>query len=289
MDRILHLAGNAHEPTNPELVQRYRTINPTYDIKFHVANTPLPATHEDIIRQFKSKSGRAYTLANEKGLRRDLLKLHILNIYGGWWFHNWLTYEELNLDVLYQKYCSNDDRMLHICKNVTTISLYIPLNFSLWKNIKGYLEFMKARPLPAHPVFIYNMCYHLQSIFPNKVVIVDSGEVSIDDYVRKSMEKSKDQMSYNSSKNSPEVIALIKRYMAAHDRWDAAGRPMRSKEQMEDIFKICKECEHIKWDLLGYKCNICKCRLHHKREKINKIAMATESCPDDPPRWKAEV
>ena len=85
--------------------------------------------------------------------------------------------------------------------------------------------------------------------------------------------------------NSPEVIRMIKRYLLAQTKWIEAGKPLRSTKQIKDIYAICKQCEHFGKDLFGTKCKICNCRLHPSKKRINKIAMATEICPDNPPRW----
>ena len=80
------------------------------------------------------------------------------------------------------------------------------------------------------------------------------------------------------------------RFFSATAKWYAAGKPVRSDEEVERIFnEVCKPCTHfkkLKGDL-GW-CNLCKCSLN-LGDTLNKIRWATEGCPDQPPRWTAEV
>jgi hypothetical protein len=72
--------------------------------------------------------------------------------------------------------------------------------------------------------------------------------------------------------------------------WIEAGMPTRTKAEQEAILEICKACPlykpHKNPDRAG-RCGKCGCRLN-----INgiggKLQMATESCPDSPPRWGTE-
>jgi hypothetical protein len=81
------------------------------------------------------------------------------------------------------------------------------------------------------------------------------------------------------------MLDKIKRYKHARSRWIAAGKPVRPPEEIQRIYdELCVVCPNFNKDW----CRLCGCRL--KRRGIadfNKIAMATESCPDNPPKWKA--
>jgi hypothetical protein len=78
-------------------------------------------------------------------------------------------------------------------------------------------------------------------------------------------------------------------YKDEREKWEEAGRPVRSPERIKEIYDICKECENYIFIVpkLG-QCKICTCLLRPKGETMNKIAMATTNCPLDPPKWVAE-
>jgi hypothetical protein len=85
---------------------------------------------------------------------------------------------------------------------------------------------------------------------------------------------------------SPTTIEKVSRYAAAIAKWIAAGRPTRSQEQIDAILAThCGPCEHFK----NEACNQCGCKVNkHHAAWRNKLAMATEACPLDPPKWGAE-
>ena len=84
----------------------------------------------------------------------------------------------------------------------------------------------------------------------------------------------------------PGVLAKAKALLAVEARWIAAGRPMRTADKIAAIFEICRECEHFqaKNERNG-TCGLCGCRLKQTGGLLNKIAMATESCPAG--KWPA--
>lgn len=68
-------------------------------------------------------------------------------------------------------------------------------------------------------------------------------------------------------------------------RWEEAGKPVRSKEQMEKIFNtFCKHCSYY----TGEKCHICGCMIN-LTTGLNKLRWATTRCPDNPPRWTEDI
>lgn len=95
-------------------------------------------------------------------------------------------------------------------------------------------------------------------------------------------------------RSPPQTPSLFRRgvsFLSAHRRWLAAGRPVRSPERVREIFAICKECEYFRpgtADIEG-SCRLCGCRLRDSGGMINKIQMATEGCPANPPRWDPEI
>jgi hypothetical protein len=78
--------------------------------------------------------------------------------------------------------------------------------------------------------------------------------------------------------------------VSAVAKWIAAGRPTRSQEQIEAILTtICDAkpvpCEHFR----NGSCDLCGCKINANPSALrNKLAMGTESCPLDLPRWTAE-
>jgi hypothetical protein len=78
---------------------------------------------------------------------------------------------------------------------------------------------------------------------------------------------------------APSMLNLAYRYTRALSRWIKAGRPVRSEEEIKQIFKtFCEPCEA--YDSKNSSCCHCGCRVNRMRAApLNKIAMATEECP----------
>lgn len=69
------------------------------------------------------------------------------------------------------------------------------------------------------------------------------------------------------------------------DKWEKAGKPVRSPERMKEIFDThCFHCPYY----TGEKCNICGC-LINLTTGLNKLRWATTYCPHDPPKWTADI
>lgn len=67
-------------------------------------------------------------------------------------------------------------------------------------------------------------------------------------------------------------------YTKAVLNWYILGRPVRSDEEVENLLKICKDCEHFNHE--KSICSVCGCRLNLSRHaEFNKLRMATEHCP----------
>ena len=75
------------------------------------------------------------------------------------------------------------------------------------------------------------------------------------------------------------IFNLAYRYTRALSRWIKAGRPVRSEEDIRQIFEsICEPCEG--YDAKSSSCLHCGCRVNlANAAMLNKIAMATEECP----------
>jgi hypothetical protein len=114
------------------------------------------------------------------------------------------------------------------------------------------------------------------------VCIVQPEGASLVDHTANSMRK---QVSLPSLARRATSLAV------SHSRWIAAGRPMRSTTRISEIFEICQTCEHFRRHAANDEgtCQICGCRLRRMGGLLNKIQMATESCPAMPPKWNAEV
>lgn len=78
-------------------------------------------------------------------------------------------------------------------------------------------------------------------------------------------------------------------YAKAVARWKSSGSPVRSPERIAEILVICEACPFFIREGRR-RCKLCGCSINKQPDGLrNKIAMATESCPDNPPRWEAEV
>lgn len=71
----------------------------------------------------------------------------------------------------------------------------------------------------------------------------------------------------------------VVRYTRALSRWIKARRPVRSEEQIVQIFgEHCRLCDD--YDERTSSCGHCGCRVNTSTvAPLNKIAMKTERCP----------
>jgi len=85
----------------------------------------------------------------------------------------------------------------------------------------------------------------------------------------------------------PPLSECVKRYSKAVKRWNKAGRPVRSKARVKEIFEtLCKPCKH--YNAKRKRCRLCGCRASSGNlALLNKIKMATERCPQK--KWLAEA
>lgn len=77
----------------------------------------------------------------------------------------------------------------------------------------------------------------------------------------------------------PGIVRRAISYAEAMAQWTAAGRPVRSDKDVEQIFnRFCKTCRW--YDRPRKICKGCGCRVADNGYAIrNKIKMATENCP----------
>lgn len=73
----------------------------------------------------------------------------------------------------------------------------------------------------------------------------------------------------------PGVVKRLKTFTKAIAKWALAGCPTRTKEEVEEIFKICSSCEHF----TGSHCNQCGCYCIEENRLVNKLTIKTEHCP----------
>ena len=82
-------------------------------------------------------------------------------------------------------------------------------------------------------------------------------------------------------KEAPKQSAIAKaaRLTTAVGKWMAAGQPVRNQDEIDIAFATCGTCEFYKpsSDDSG-TCGKCGCYVN-RRGMLNKIRMATESCP----------
>jgi hypothetical protein len=86
-----------------------------------------------------------------------------------------------------------------------------------------------------------------------------------------------------------EAVQKGLRLKDAYARWQSSGKPNRSEDEIARIYTICESCDKFVEKKKGWgKCKLCGCRLNISG-KLNKIKMATESCPDSPPQWVSDI
>lgn len=86
---------------------------------------------------------------------------------------------------------------------------------------------------------------------------------------------------------SKNIISMALRYKKERDIWVEAGKPLRTPEQIEEIFEVCKACPFFDTggsDSQG-NCGICGCFIKKQGTTLNKAAWATTKCPHKPPKW----
>ena len=81
----------------------------------------------------------------------------------------------------------------------------------------------------------------------------------------------------------PPLLERIKSYREELKKWEEAGKPYRSKQEIERIFNTyCRDCEFLTTLMGQTTCDICGCFLN-KSLTLNKIALGTTKCPKD--KW----
>jgi len=79
---------------------------------------------------------------------------------------------------------------------------------------------------------------------------------------------------------------LISEYFKERNKWSKFGKPLRTQEQMDELFTICNNCpEYKKYSDSHGQCSICGCHIKKEGTFLNKIAWSTTRCPLVQPKW----
>jgi len=89
-------------------------------------------------------------------------------------------------------------------------------------------------------------------------------------------EKKDSSVKQASQPNGPSFIVRTWNFGSAMVRWGGAGFPTRSKKEIAKLLKICQACPF----LADKVCTRCGCQCIEKEQVMNKLALATEHCPD---------
>lgn len=88
----------------------------------------------------------------------------------------------------------------------------------------------------------------------------------------------------------PTVVTKFVMLCKAVARWKLAGSPVRTQQRVDELLAICEQCPHLARKPKLH-CGVCGCPISDRVDQPtkNKLALATESCPLDPPRWTADA
>jgi len=103
----------------------------------------------------------------------------------------------------------------------------------------------------------------------------------IDDKIKEKAESiSREEVEVVTEKVS--LFKKLKNLGTSMINWNREGRPLRSEKEIADIYdNICTKCPFFQDD----QCGLCGCQIKREGVVLNKLAFATESCPDKPARW----
>ena len=68
---------------------------------------------------------------------------------------------------------------------------------------------------------------------------------------------------------------VLSHFGASMLKWVSSGLSLVSEAQHAERYNLCKSCPHYR----GFWCTKCRCVAYAKTQ------LATEECPDNPPRW----
>lgn len=75
---------------------------------------------------------------------------------------------------------------------------------------------------------------------------------------------------------SPSLIIRGWNFASAMARWTLAGMPRRTQAEIDERLAICQACPFLK----NNHCTKCGCACVEQNRLINKLALATEKCPE---------
>jgi hypothetical protein len=81
-------------------------------------------------------------------------------------------------------------------------------------------------------------------------------------------------------RREPRFAGKIIHWRESIKRWKAAGKPVRSDEEVARLVVVCQACDHYKpkWK----QCGLCGCFCRGRgRAEFDKPRMETETCPKD--------
>ncbi|MBS0205011.1 MAG: hypothetical protein JSS49_19055 [Planctomycetes bacterium] len=73
----------------------------------------------------------------------------------------------------------------------------------------------------------------------------------------------------------PSLLIRGWNFATAMARWTLAGLPRRTQAEIDTRLAICQSCEFLRHD----HCTQCGCACVEQNRLINKLALATETCP----------
>ncbi len=78
----------------------------------------------------------------------------------------------------------------------------------------------------------------------------------------------------------PSLLIRGWNFTAAMTRWTLAGMPRRTQAEIDERLAICQACPFLQ----NNHCTKCGCACVEQNRLINKLALATERCPEG--KWQ---
>jgi hypothetical protein len=81
-------------------------------------------------------------------------------------------------------------------------------------------------------------------------------------------------------------MSKISKYLEERAKWKKFGKPLRSAEEIQEIFSICESCPMFKRSGPDTgECGECGCHIKREGNFLNKPAWGTTRCPLPEPKW----
>jgi|GEM_PF-994900 len=290
--KIIHIIwlGENVPPKASSAVQRYRQQNPRHDVRFHRGLSELLPTYCDACE----------TYAQLPQLKADLLRWSLLEKYGGWYV-DVDCQPFVSMETIEQEYGLSGSHLFATYKrtHLNNDILAVGLDWPGWRHVHDSIGAVRdASRRLAYGCFSKGVMDYLQSHCENDLVIgqrrhfshLDSRDYQCPPLIIRSDElqhasKSRRDESSPALRNRQSATKRFSNWRLAIKRWQAAGKPDRSPEEVERIIRECCEpCEH--YDHKWRQCKLCGCFSRKRgRAEFNKPKMLTERCPLEPPKW----